>query len=118
MRVKWHVLPSALLLLVAGCSTLELGIPIGAYFEQSSPRNFVEVSGRQMRIHIQGVDERDTNGMGLKFNHVLWRDGHLFLVVSRSVELLSGYPSLDYRWDGEKITAKDQKSDRQWEFVK
>ena len=103
------------LVAVTGCSTVEPKIPVGTYRETGTP-SFIRVSSEQLRVHIEGVDERDSNGAGLVFKYVLWANGRVFLVVSRSVELTYGYPALDYYWDGQRILARERKSNLRWEF--
>jgi hypothetical protein len=106
---------TGLVLTLCGCSTIERKVPIGTYL-QNGTSNFIRVSAEQAQVHIEGMDARDDNGHGLTFNYVLWSDGQLFLVVSRSVELLYGYPSIEYSLNDGKILAKDVKSGRHWEF--
>ena len=105
-------------LLCAGCTAPEPRLPTGVYREKTLTHNFIDVSNALMRIHIDGVDDRDTNHTGLAFEYVLWPSGRLFPVVSRSVEMLSGYPGLDYRWDGQKILVTDREGNAQREFQK
>lgn len=102
----------------SGCSTVDTKIPLGIYHEPSSRKDFIDVRSEQIRVHIEGVDDRDKDGCGLTFNYALWAHGEVILRISRSAELLYGYPALDYSWDGEKLIAKDVKSGLRWEFVK
>jgi hypothetical protein len=105
-------------LLCAGCTSPEPRLPPGVYREKSVTPNFIDVSNALMRIHIDGVDYRDTNQTGLAFEYVLWPSGRLFPVVSRSVEMLSGYPGLDYHWNGQTILVTNRGGKAHWEFQK
>jgi hypothetical protein len=113
--MKHQILLSFFCVALTGCTTVERRLPVGMYQEKATP-NFVRVSSEQLHVHIKGVDERDSNNAGLAFKYVLWPDGRLFLVVSRSVELTYGYPALEYYWHGSEIVARDTKSNLRWEF--
>jgi hypothetical protein len=69
-----------------------------------------------MVVHIKGWDRRDMGEEGLAFDYTLWHDGSVWLVVDRSAELLYGYPAIEFRWDGDKIIAKDPKMGLQRRF--
>ncbi|MBI3851479.1 MAG: hypothetical protein HY298_14570 [Verrucomicrobia bacterium] len=107
----------ALLVALTGCTTVEQRIPSGTYLEKGTS-NFIHISGDHLQLHIKGIDARDSRGAGLVFPYALWSDGRVVIIVSRSAELMYGYPALDYHWNGERISAKDPKSGSQWEFVK
>ena len=113
--MKPRVLLAIVLVALSGCATVEPQIPPGTYRENGTP-NFIRVSGERSIVHINGVDKRDGNSAGLEFKYVLWPNGRVFLVVSRSAELMYGYPALNYYWDGTKIVARATKSNLCWEF--
>jgi hypothetical protein len=115
-QAKPKILLFAFGMALIGCSTVEPTLPVGMYRENAGP-NFIDVSTNTMRVHIEGADSRDENGTGMTFEYALWPDGRLWLVVSRSVELMYGYPGLEYHWDGGKIIARDFRSERKWEFA-
>ena len=106
----------AFVLALSGCSTIERKVSVGTYRE-SGTSNFIRISSDQAQVHIEGVDKRDSSGDGLKFKYALWSDGQLWLMVSRSAELMYGYPALNYSWDGEKIVATNAWTGARWEFI-
>src|SRR2546430_2354320 len=115
-KMKHYLLLAVLVVALTGCSTVEPQISPGTYREKGT-LNFIRVSGERSTVHINGVDDRDSNGAGLEFKYVLWSRGRLLLVVKRSAELLYGYPALEYYWDGRKIVARDTQSNLRWEFA-
>ena len=117
MNPNPYILAVASLICLVGCSAVEPRIPPGMY-RGDPAADFINVTADQICVHIEGVDARDTDGNGISFPYALWPEGRVVLRVNRSAELLSGYPSLDYRWGNEKIIATDSKSGSQWVFLR
>jgi hypothetical protein len=105
-------------ILLSACSTTDPRLPQGVYREQRPTVNFIDVSANQMRVHIDGKDDRDKDGKGLIFPYGLWSNGTIILQVKVSGEFFYGYPSLHYRWDGERLFVRDLQSQQELQFLK
>jgi len=106
---------TVLIVLLAGCATYEPQAKPGIY-RSNSTTDFIILSTNTMLIHIEGMDARDKTGKGLAFEYVEWSDGRILPVVSRSGELLYGYPSLEYQWEEGQIMATNSRSQTSWRF--
>jgi hypothetical protein len=111
------LLPLCFVLFSVGCSTTEPRLPTGTYREMPPTPNFLIVSGGEITVHIDGIDERD-KGQGLAFSYTIYPDGDFLLGVDRSAKLFYGYPALHYVWKGDKIAIKDRRSSPQWDFFR
>ncbi len=69
-----------LVVVLAGCKTVDDQLPLRLYRE-SGTANYIRVIGDQLEIHIVGVDEKDANGLGLKYNYSILPDGRVYLQV-------------------------------------